>query len=84
MRPGADFLSEISQGLVDARENHPFGLSRAGMDKAIEIGPFVARFYRSDGPLPDRSPDLANNRFESEAMLIKRPDLNRGGGILLG
>lgn len=84
-----DFLGKIGEsliepGAIDARQNQPFALPGAGMDKAIEIGPLVAWLYRGDGTLPHRGPNLANDGFEAKAMLVKRPDFDGGFGILLG
>lgn len=66
----ANFLSKGGQGLVKPvpiypRQNQPFRRTSAGVDKAVKIGPLIAVVNLSDGTLSYRSPNLANNWFES-------------------
>lgn len=64
----------------DSRQEQPEGVSGTGSDKALEIGPVIARADQGHGTLPFGTPHPA----QEEAMLVLRPDLDRGvrmGGL---
>ena len=50
----------------------------------VEVEPLVALMYTDAGARPFAHPDAAENGFESNPMLIGRPQLNRrlGKGLL--
>jgi hypothetical protein len=37
--------------------------------------------HRGHWPLPDRCPDAANERKQTDAMLVRRPELDVGSGM---
>jgi hypothetical protein len=53
------------------------------MDEAEEVAPVVAVLDRSAGPPPVEAPDLLEDRFQADAVLVDRPELDarlREGG----
>jgi hypothetical protein len=79
---GADLGGErrqerAEQGGVDAVGDEPHDLARGGPDEAVQIKPLVAVMATGDGAAATRRPDLAQDRFQAEAVFIERPDLDR-------
>jgi len=57
------------------------GAAGGGVDKAHQRAPGKAVLHGGDGPLADRCPHPAQQRFEANAMLVGRPhgpQLDRG------
>lgn len=88
VRTRPDLLGKGGQGLIEPsairlRQNEPFGIASCGMNKAVEVRPLVARINQGQWSLPHFGPNLANNRFQPQAMLIKGPSLDKRFGVLL-
>lgn len=86
--PRTDLLGKDREGLIKPvaihpGQNQPCRLPRGRMDKSIEISPLITGGDFSNRALPHLGPNLANDRFESDAMLVKRPDFNGGIRIAL-
>jgi hypothetical protein len=62
---------------VDAVGDEPHDLARGGPDEAIEIKPLVAVMATGDGAAAAWRPDLAQDRFQAEAVFVERPDFDR-------
>ena len=62
---------------VDAVGDEPHDLTSGGPDEAVQIEPLVAVVAAGGRTASARRPDLAQDRFQSEAMFIERPDLDR-------
>ena len=56
------------------------GASRGGMDEADEVAPGEAVLHEGDRALANRRPDATQERLEADAMLVGRPQLDRGVG----
>lgn len=54
------------------------------LDKTVEVEPLVALMHTDAWARPFAHPDASENGFESNPMLIGRPELNRrlGKGLL--
>ena len=52
-------------------------LARGWSDEAVQIKPLVAVMATGDGAAAAGRPDLAQDRFQSEAVFIERPDFDR-------
>ena len=52
-------------------------LARGWSDEAVQIKPLVSVVAAGGRTASARCPDLAQDRFQSEAMFIERPDLDR-------
>src|SRR3954471_7485566 len=79
---GADLGGErrqqcAEQGGVDAIGDEPHDLAGGGPDEAVQIEPLVAVMATGDGAASTWRPDLAQDRFQSEAVFIERPDFYR-------
>jgi len=79
---GADLGGErrqerAEQGGVDAVGDEPHDLARGWSDEAVQIKPLVAVMAPGNGAAATRRPDLAQDRFQAEAVFIERPDLDR-------
>src|SRR3954467_5193989 len=79
---GADLGGErrqerAEQGGVDAVGDEPHDLARGWSDEAVQIKPLVAVMAPGNGTAATRRPDLAQDRFQAEAVFIERPDLDR-------
>src|SRR5712692_5558129 len=79
--PCSHFLSEGRQHLTeelggDGGEEPPDGLTGGGTDEATDVEPLVALLHRGNRALADRGPDPSDQRQESNAMLIGRPELD--------
>jgi hypothetical protein len=48
-----------------------------GMHEAHEIAPLIAVLDGRKGPLSVKTPDFVQDRFQADAMLIDRPELDR-------
>jgi hypothetical protein len=66
----------------------PHGPPRGGMDETHQIAPLVAVLHRRDRTPSPEAPDLLEDGFETDAMLVNRPELDlrpgEGGGEGLG
>ena len=79
---GADLGGErrqqrAEQRGVDAIGDEPHDLARGWSDEAVQIKPLVAVMATGDGAAATRRPDLAQDRFQAEAVFIERPDFDR-------
>lgn len=77
------FLGESSQSEgkgrgIDRRHEQPTGLSALWLHKPIEIHPLIARSDHSPHPGALAGPDAAQDRFETDAVLILAPEFNAG------
>lgn len=82
------FLGESSQSEgkgrgIDRRHEQPTGLSALWLHKPIEIHPLIARSDHGPHSGPLSGPDAAQNRFETDAVLILAPEFNAGFWIRL-
>jgi len=62
---------------VDAIGDEPHDLARGGPDEAVQIKPLVAVMAAGGWTAATWRPDLAQDRFQSEAVFIERPDFDR-------
>lgn len=79
---GADLGGErrqerAEQSGVDAVGDEPHDLAGGWSDEAVQIKPLVAVMATGDGAAAARRPDLAQDRFQAEAVFIECPDLDR-------
>lgn len=84
--PRADRLGEVGedggeQRLADGVGYVPDRLAGGGLDEAGEVEPLEAVVAERDRPLAARRPDPARDRLQPEAMLVRRPDLDRRLGM---
>src|SRR5918994_4138409 len=86
---GADLGGErrqerAEQSGIDAVGDEPHDLAGGWPDEAIKIEPLVAVMAAGARTASARCPDLAQDRFQAEAVFIERPDLdwNRRFGAL--
>jgi hypothetical protein len=56
------------------------GPPRGRVYEPDEGAPFVAMVHRGDGALPIETPHLVQNRFQPDALLVDRPEFDRGVG----
>ena len=96
VRTRPDRLGEVGEhklevGLADAVRDVPHRAAGRGLDEARHIEPFEAMMADRQGPLAHGSPHAAGDRLQADAMLVRRPDLDRcvrmlallgGGGAL--
>ena len=62
---------------VDAVGDEPHDLARGGPDEAVQIKPLIAVMATGDGAAAAWRPDLAQDRLQSEAVFVERPDFDR-------
>jgi hypothetical protein len=62
---------------VDTVGDEPHDLAGSGPDEAIKIEPLVAVMAAGGRTAAARCPDLAQDRFQPEAVFVERPDLDR-------
>ena len=86
---GSDRLSKVGKRDGEdlrrhGRQQKPFGLASGRLNKRVEVEPLVALMYTNAWARPFAHPDTSENGFESNSMLIGRPQLNRrlGKGLL--
>src|SRR5687768_13397456 len=65
------------QGGVDAVGDEPHDLARGWSDEAVQIEPLVAVMAAGGWTAATWRPDLAQDRFQSKAVFIERPDFDR-------
>ena len=68
---------------IDRRHEKPTGLSAPGMHKPIQIYPLIARSDHGPHAGPLAGPDAAQDRLETDAVLILTPQFNACLGIRL-
>jgi hypothetical protein len=68
---------------IDCRHEQLTRLSALWLDKPIEIHPLIARSDHGPHSGSLSSPDAAQNRFETDAVLILAPEFNVGFWIRL-
>lgn len=69
---------EFEQRLADRVGNIPHGRTARRLDEACHIEPFETMVAERDGALADGRPHAARDRFQSDTMLVARPDLDFG------
>ena len=79
---GANFGGErrqerAEQSGVDAVGDEPHDLAGGWSDEAVQIKPLVAVMATGDGAAAAWRPDLAQDRLQSEAVFVERPDFDR-------
>ncbi len=84
----ADGLGELCQRKREhirphGRQEQPLGLSGSRLHKTVEVERVLAMLDGHTWPGPLAGPDPAQDRFEPNAMLIGRPQLDRGLGKCL-
>ena len=62
---------------VDAVGDEPHDLARGWSDEAVQIKPLVSVMAAGGWTAATWRPDLAQDRFQSEAVFIERPDFDR-------
>ena len=62
---------------VDTVGDEPHDLAAGGSDEAIKIEPLVAVMAAGGRTAAARRPDLAQDRFQAEAVFVERPDFDR-------
>ena len=62
---------------VDAVGDEPHDLARGGSDEAVQIKPLVAVMAAGGRTAAAWRPDLAQDRFQAEAVFVERPDFDR-------
>ena len=82
------FLGEGAQGQrkglsIDGGHEQPTGLSALWRNIPIEIHPLIARSDHRPHSGPLSGPDAAQDRFETDAVLILAPQFNAGLWIRL-
>src|SRR4051812_24163622 len=65
------------QGGVDAVGDEPYDLAGGWPDEAVQIEPLVAVMAAGGRTAAARRPDLAQDRFQAEAVFFERPDFDR-------
>ena len=68
---------------ADRRQQPPAGLSALRMHKGEDIHPFIALSHWGFDCCSLWCPDPSQNRFETDTMLIHRPQLDAGLAVLL-
>ena len=68
--------STSKSAMLTGRRQMKDGAPRGGMDKADEVAPLVAMLDRRDGRWPSRAPDLAQDRFQPNAVFVDGPQLD--------
>ena len=81
-RAGADGLGELCQGNGEHIRSHrwqeqPFRLSRSRMHKTVEVEPLEAMLHRDTRACAFTHPDPAQDWFQSDPVLIGRPQFDR-------
>ena len=84
--PGADLPREageqgFEEGLAQPGREIPDCFAAGGLDEGGDVQPLVAVVAERDGPLADGRPDAAADRLQAEAVLVRRPDLDRAVGM---
>jgi hypothetical protein len=79
---GADLGGErrqqrTEQRGVDTVGDEPHDLASGWLNEAIKIKPMVAVMAAGGRTASARRPDLAQDRFQAEAVFVERPDLDR-------
>src|SRR4051795_7975465 len=79
---GADLGGErrqerAEQRGVDAIGDEPHDLARGRPDEAVQIEPLVAVMAAGGRTAATWRPDLAQDRFQAEAVFVERPDFDR-------
>ena len=63
-------------GLLTPSDKYQTVSPACRLNEGGDVEPFVAMMAKRQRPLADRRPDPAAHRFQAEAMLVARPDLN--------
>jgi hypothetical protein len=78
-RGGERRQERAEQRGVDAVGDEPHDLAGGRPDEAVKREPLGAVVAAGGGTAAARRPDLAQDRFQSEAVFVERPDFNRTG-----
>src|SRR5262245_9657781 len=86
-RPGVDRFGEVGEhelevSLADAVGNVPDRTAGDWLDEPGDVEPLEAMMRMRNGTLTDRRPHAARDRLQTDAMLIRRPDLDLGTRML--
>jgi len=78
----ADRLGEVDQNgleqwFADGIGDVPHRATGCGLDKTSQVEPLEAMVSERDRALAPGRPDAARDRFQAEAVLVRRPDLDR-------
>jgi hypothetical protein len=85
-RSSADLAREGLQLDLEERDGHACrqvedGTTRSRMDKADEVAPVVAVLDRRGGTLAVEAPDLLEDRLQTDAVFIDRPEFDARLGV---
>lgn len=85
-RAGADLAGEggklgLEERDADGGGQVEAGLARGGVDEAHHVAPCVAMLHRRDRTVPVEAPHFVQDRFQPDAVLVGRPELDRRLGI---
>jgi hypothetical protein len=87
-RTSADALCKLLQGQVhhsdvDPGQEQPNGSSRKRMHEGVDVHPFIAGLHHDPRAGSFAHPDAAEQRLETNAMLIECPQLDARGRMVL-
>jgi hypothetical protein len=85
-RPGADRLGEVGEDLLEQRladriGDVPHRLAGGRLDEPGKVEPLEAVMAERDRSLAARGPASPRDRLQADAMLVRRPDLDRRRGM---
>jgi hypothetical protein len=69
------------EGLGEAAAEIPDSLAAGRLHEGSDVEPLVAVMAKGDGSLTHRGPDPTPDRFQAEAVLVFRPNLDRPVGM---
>jgi hypothetical protein len=72
---------DLEERDVDGGREVEEGLTRGGLDEANQIAPREAVLDRGDRTLAVEAPDLVQDRFQADAVLVGGPELDLGLGV---
>jgi hypothetical protein len=68
---------------ADRRHEVPLGIARTGAYEGVDIQPLVSRTLQRRGTFPSGRPYATDDRLQAEPVLVLRPELDFGRGMLL-
>jgi hypothetical protein len=74
--PGEVLQSHREHFGVYGGKDEPMDLPAVGVRESLEVGPLVSLVDPNERPLTDRTPYLAHDRLEAQALLILAPELH--------
>ena len=80
---GKLFQGQVHDGDVHPRQEQPNGSSRERMHEGVDIHPLITRLHEDTRARSFPNPDAAQQRFETDAVLIKSPQFDEGFRMIL-